>query len=104
MPYFTAPRGASTLHLARTERREVVVMHVAFALLLSNAIYPLLLTRCPQSSDSQHLGLAPGEQPGAMSAWEPPHLTCNGSDIGQASPIETDTFHQDKTSHYFLQP
>ena len=64
------------------------MVHVPLALVDADGVEHLLHTRHGERRDAQHLGLAPLEQPGAVSGGDHTDLGRERTDVGRAAPVD----------------
>ena len=83
-----APAGtAHEAGLAHAERRELVVVHEALGFLDVEPVDALLVASGAQGEQSQHLGLAPGEEARAMGARSDAHVAVDRPDLVDAATV-----------------
>ncbi len=100
------PRTPQRAGLAGAVGREVVVVHVPLRLLGGEVVQQLLLPGGAQRRHGEDLGLATGEEAGAVGAGQEPHLRGEGPDGVRVSPIHAHAVFQnappDHLPHNFL--
>ena len=97
-----ALRRTHTARLARGERREVVVVHVALLLVGRDRVEHLLHAQHAERRDREHLRLAPLEQAGAVRGGQQTDLGRQRSDLGGGAAVDTQTFVDDARAHDLL--
>src|SRR5689334_14997507 len=87
MAYIAAGRATAPAGLAGGEGGEVVVVDVALALLNAEAVEDLLVVAGAEGGYGEDLGLAAGEETGAVGAGEDADLDVDGADVGGAAAV-----------------
>ncbi len=85
--YLAPARRANRTRFAGGERREVVMQQEPFELFRTQVVDLLRVADGSERAYTEHLGLAPCEQPGAMWAREQSDLAGDRTNIGQATAI-----------------
>ena len=98
-----APAGAAhRLVLAGAVRREVVVVDVALLGLRADRVDPLDVRGRAEGRDGQGLGLAAGEQAGAVGARHEPDLDRDRPDVVEAAAVDADALVEDEPADGLL--
>ena len=98
-----APAGAAhEAGLAHAEGRELVVVHEALGFLDVEAVDALLVPGRAQGEQGQHLGLAPGEETGAVGARSHPDVAVDRADLVHAAAVGALLVDGDDPAHGLL--
>ncbi len=98
-----APTGpAHEARLAHAEGRELVMVHEALGFLDVEAIDTLLVPGRSQRQQREYLGLAPGEETGAVGARSHPHFAGYGADLLGGTTVGPLLLHGDLATHRLL--
>src|SRR6266542_2734247 len=84
------------------ERREVVVVHVALAVLGVEGVDDLLHADHAEGGDVEHLGLAALEQAGAVRPWQDADLGRERPDVARPAPVDALGLLDDPLAHQLL--
>ena len=98
----TALRRTHSTRLARGERREVVVVHVALLLVERDRVEHLLHAGHAEREDRQDLRLAPLEEAGAVRGRDDADLGAQRADVGGTAPVDAHTLVDDVAARHFL--
>ena len=77
-------------------------MHEPLALLVADGVEHLLHAGHAERQHVEHLRLPPGEQGGAVGAFEHVHFGGQRPDLGGGAPVHPDAFGQDPLAHHLL--
>src|SRR6478609_8384615 len=95
-------RRADPARLARRERSEVVVVHVALAVFQAERVDDLLHPEHAERGDREDLGLAPLEETGAVHRVDDADLGRERPDVGDATTVDAHTVVDDAGPHDLL--
>ena len=99
MADFAAAGAAARASFAHRVGREVIVMHIALAILFVDAVKNLGIAHRAKRCHREHLCLAAGEHGGAVRALEHINLCRQRADLIDAAPIHTLAVIQQPAAH-----